>query len=882
LIVTVSREFDETPVALTPIDDYMLEDCNAEWPATLTTSWTDNCGVGGMTSGNLDSDGGGEVTTDGCIQRRDYTFSVTDDCGNYSELIVTVSREFDETPVALTPIDDYMLEDCNAEWPANLTTSWTDNCGVGGQTSGNLDSDGGGEVTTDGCIQSRDYTFSVTDDCGNYSEMVVTVSREFDETPVALTPIDDYMLEDCNAEWPANLTTSWTDNCGVGGQTSGNLDSDGGGEVSTDGCIQSRDYTFSVTDDCGNYSEMVVTVSREFDETPVALTPIDDYMLEDCNAEWPANLTTSWTDNCGVGGQTSGNLDSDGGGEVSTDGCIQSRDYTFSVTDDCGNYSEMVVTVSREFDETPVALTPIDDYMLEDCNAEWPANLTTSWTDNCGVGGQTSGNLDSDGGGEVSTDGCIQSRDYTFSVTDDCGNYSEMVVTVSREFDETPVALTPIDDYMLEDCNAEWPENLTTSWTDNCGVGGMTSGNLNSDGGGEVSTDGCIQSRDYTFSVTDDCGNYSELIVTVSREFDETPPVIIPPMIETVCESEVPESLTASWTDNCSDGGDDLIAYPVMVGSDECSESYEYTFSVTDDCGNSAEETITVVREFELLGECETIFGYDEDSATCFSEYGFSRWGWTHLIAENSGSTTFDLYAGAAQCMIGKGSFAGTATITYEDGYVTVEYNMASNYVLNEAHVYIGCEPVPSLKNGKETVAPGQYPFNPDLGGGVHNYTVGPVAAEGDVYVIVHGVACEVLCQCTDGGTIFNGNDGGQSFDGAEFECDDSETVSNGNNGNGNNGKNNTKVASAKVKTFPVPFKETVNLQYDFDYTSDVTIEVFNMRGNHLRTYTDRNVTKGSVTKLQVDFAMKANQMYILKVTTDRETFVEQIVSSKK
>ncbi|MFD0977701.1 hypothetical protein, partial [Salinimicrobium gaetbulicola] len=471
---------DETPVALTPIDDYMLEDCNAEWPANLTTSWTDNCGVGGMTSGNLDSDGGGEVSTDGCIQSRDYTFSVTDDCGNYSELIVTVSREFDETPVALTPIDDYMLEDCNAEWPANLTTSWTDNCGVGGQTSGNLDSDGGGEVSTDGCIQSRDYTFSVTDDCGNYSELIVTVSREFDETPVALTPIDDYMLEDCNAEWPANLTTSWTDNCGVGGQTSGNLDSDGGGEVSTDGCIQSRDYTFSVTDDCGNYSEMVVTVSREFDETPVALTPIDDYMLEDCNAEWPANLTTSWTDNCGVGGQTSGNLDSDGGGEVSTDGCIQSRDYTFSVTDDCGNYSEMVVTVSREFDETPVALTPIDDYMLEDCNAEWPANLTTSWTDNCGVGGMTSGNLDSDGGGEVSTDGCIQSRDYTFSVTDDCGNYSEMVVTVSREFDETPVALTPIDDYMLEDCNAEWPANLTTSWTDNCGVGGMTSGNLDS------------------------------------------------------------------------------------------------------------------------------------------------------------------------------------------------------------------------------------------------------------------------------------------------------------------------------------------------------------------------------------------------------------------
>ncbi|SDL85020.1 Por secretion system C-terminal sorting domain-containing protein, partial [Salinimicrobium catena] len=117
--------------------------------------------------------------------------------------------------------------------------------------------------------------------------------------------------------------------------------------------------------------------------------------------------------------------------------------------------------------------------------------------------------------------------------------------------------------------------------------------------------------------------------------------------------------------------------------------------------------------------------------------------------------------------------------------------------------------------------------------------------------------------------------------------CDDE--ASNG-NGNGNNGRGNDKpnpgkgkkADNSEINTFPVPFKETVNIQYDFDYTSDVTIEIFNMRGNHLRTYTDRNVTKGSVTQLQVDFAMKANQMYILKVKTDRETFVEQIVSSKK
>ncbi|MEG9326954.1 hypothetical protein V6B16_03330 [Salinimicrobium catena] len=117
-------------------------------------------------------------------------------------------------------------------------------------------------------------------------------------------------------------------------------------------------------------------------------------------------------------------------------------------------------------------------------------------------------------------------------------------------------------------------------------------------------------------------------------------------------------------------------------------------------------------------------------------------------------------------------------------------------------------------------------------------------------------------------------------------QCTDEADSGKGNNGRGgdhaNSGKGKKGEATSDISTFPIPFKATVNVKYDFDYKSDVTIEIFNMRGNHLRTYTDRNVTKGSVTQLQVDFAMKANQMYILKVKTDRETFVEQIVSSKK
>ena len=113
-------------------------------------------------------------------------------------------------------------------------------------------------------------------------------------------------------------------------------------------------------------------------------------------------------------------------------------------------------------------------------------------------------------------------------------------------------------------------------------------------------------------------------------------------------------------------------------------------------------------------------------------------------------------------------------------------------------------------------------------------------------------------------------------------QCED-DTADNG-NGKGNNGKGNNEksITRSSVAVYPVPFRETVNLQYDMEYDSDVVIEIFDMRGKHLRTYKDKNVGKGKETTLHVDFALKANQMYILKIKTDRETIVKQIVSSKK
>lgn len=80
---------------------------------------------------------------------------------------------------------------------------------------------------------------------------------------------------------------------------------------------------------------------------------------------------------------------------------------------------------------------------------------------------------------------------------------------------------------------------------------------------------------------------------------------------------------------------------------------------------------------------------------------------------------------------------------------------------------------------------------------------------------------------------------------------------------------------------YPVPFNDALNVQYDFDYSSAANIQIFDLQGRMLRSYNEANAYKGKVTSLSIDFRTQANQVYILKVTTDRDVFTKKIISDK-
>jgi len=140
--------------------------------------------------------------------------------------------------------------------------------------------------------------------------------------------------------------------------------------------------------------------------------------------------------------------------------------------------------------------------------------------------------------------------------------------------------------------------------------------------------------------------------------------------------------------------------------------------------------------ECEPEPSCETTFGKaqtegEDGTSTCFIELedlNANRWGWSVKLP-GEGTYTFDIWGGAGQCDLSKGTLVGTAEVNYSGGTVDVVYTLNDGFAQNEVHTYAGYDPVATNeKNGKPTVAPGQYAIGTGL--------------SGEIYVILHSVIC--------------------------------------------------------------------------------------------------------------------------------------------
>jgi len=170
----------------------------------------------------------------------------------------------------------------------------------------------------------------------------------------------------------------------------------------------------------------------------------------------------------------------------------------------------------------------------------------------------------------------------------------------------------------------------------------------------------------------------------------------------------------------------------------------------------------TVAAPVNPVGQCETAFAYavgsnpvDGDITNSFldiDENGdgkgdFNRWGWS-IGPVAAGQYQWDIYAGAGQSNINKGTWVGTLTVDYDTmmaGYAIVTFDIDENspYYMEENHLYVGNEILPRNVNDEFTVAPGQYPTIHDTlasGTKTDSYLVNGLS--GDIHVVAHATVC--------------------------------------------------------------------------------------------------------------------------------------------
>ncbi|MES2239743.1 MAG: hypothetical protein V4497_05720, partial [Bacteroidota bacterium] len=87
-------------------------------------------------------------------------------------------------------------------------------------------------------------------------------------------------------------------------------------------------------------------------------------------------------------------------------------------------------------------------------------------------------------------------------------------------------------------------------------------------------------------------------------------------------------------------------------------------------------------------------------------------------------------------------------------------------------------------------------------------------------------------------------------------------------------------VETASFTAYPVPFKDQLTIKYDFDYVSDVTIEVFNSKGIIVYSMTDTGSFLGKEVTIIINNTLQQQQVYYVRLTTSQGSTVKSVMSS--
>ena len=189
----------------------------------------------------------------------------------------------------------------------------------------------------------------------------------------------------------------------------------------------------------------------------------------------------------------------------------------------------------------------------------------------------------------------------TWTATDDCGNTTNHVQTITVKDTEGPI-ITPTDPLLATLSNGQtlmvecddipiMNEN-DVMVRDDCD-NNPTVEFIETVEMGDCLTDGFIYRMKCCWVAMDDCGNTTEFCIYVDVK-DNTPPVIsnVPPTIDIECGEEPGVNGMPTASDNCDN--DVEFTFTDSEQSGNCPYTIVRTWTATDDCGNVSTATQTI------------------------------------------------------------------------------------------------------------------------------------------------------------------------------------------------------------------------------------------------------------------------------------------------
>ncbi|TKG95350.1 T9SS type B sorting domain-containing protein [Puteibacter caeruleilacunae] len=590
-VQTITVEDNTVPTFTAPDDITLYRDAAGSYDAAIAvtgdvTDEADNLGVGEASFNDVVND------SDPCNVVITRTWSLKDDCDNKAADQVQVITILDNTaPTFTAPADIVIYKDGDCKYDASIAftgdvTDEADNFGVGDAAYSDV------VDAADPCEIVITRTWSLSDNCGNAAAPQVQTITVRDNTPPTFTAPADIVIY-CDAVGKYNAATSATgdvedeaDNCDVGQATYvDDIDL-------SDDCNVVIKRTWSLVDHCGNKAaDQVQRITVRDDAPPTFTAPADIVIYRDADCNYDASVTatgdvTDEHDNFSVEQATFVDV------VDASDDCNVVITRTWSLVDHCGNAAPDQVQTITVRDNTPPTFTvPADIVIYHDAACSYDATITatgdvTDEADNCGAGEAVFTDNIND------TDACEVIIKRTWTLTDNCGNVTQKVQTITVRDNTIPTFTAPdaITIYKDKDGNFDAAVAVTgdvTDEADNCNVGEATFADVIADGSCEGEQ---VISR--TWSLADDCGNAAE---------DQVQVIVVKDTIKP--NFTVPADIVIYKDENCEYDASMAVTGDVTDESDNCDTSLDATYEQVITPGECAGE-LTILRGWTLEDDC--------------------------------------------------------------------------------------------------------------------------------------------------------------------------------------------------------------------------------------------------------------------------------------